>query len=265
VTMDDGYYDCLEHARPLFERLDVPATVFVVSGRVADQRAFWWDELETLFLQPGELPRSLRLHVNGQPLIWELGDAARYSPEQWNLHRSWNYEMKDAPTRRQQIFHALWKLLHTMPEEEREAVIEQLFMWAGTERRASVSHRTLRPEEVPRLAEGGLVEIGAHTVSHPALSRLTIAAQRHQIERSKADLEQMLGRQVTSFSYPHGQRGDFTAETAALVERAGFASACAAYAGRIARDTNRFQLPRNWVPDCDGETFARRLAEFFAA
>src|SRR5690349_8339449 len=97
VTLDDGYYDCLQHARPLFERHQVPATVFVVSGRVVDRREFWWDELEALLLQPGELPASLRLQVGGQQHVWELGEAARYSQEQWERHRDWNYEMKDAP------------------------------------------------------------------------------------------------------------------------------------------------------------------------
>jgi peptidoglycan/xylan/chitin deacetylase (PgdA/CDA1 family) len=265
VTLDDGYHDCLQHARPLFERHEVPATVFVVSGRVADQRAFWWDELESLFLQPGELPTSGRLQVNGQPLVWELSDAARYSQGQQDLHQDWNYKMKDAPTRRQQVFHQLWQSLHSMPEEERESAMEDLFAWAGAGRKACASHRPLTPEEVSRLAEGGLVEIGAHTVTHPVLSKLTIKAQQYQIERSKADLEQMLNRQIASFSYPHGQRGDFTTETAALVERAGFASACAAYAGAVAHDVDRFQLPRNVVADCDGETFARHMSELFAA
>ncbi|HMY75823.1 MAG TPA: polysaccharide deacetylase family protein, partial [Blastocatellia bacterium] len=106
---------------------------------------------------------------------------------------------------------------------------------------------------------------GAHTVTHPSLSKLALAAQQQQIERGKADLEQLLGQPVVSFSYPHGQRVDFTEETATLVERAGFAGACAAYAGATTRETNRFQLPRNSVPDCDGEQFARRMAELFAA
>jgi hypothetical protein len=75
----------------------------------------------------------------------------------------------------------------------------------------------------------------------------------------------LLGQPVASFSYPYGQPGDFTAETAALVKRAGFASACAAYSGAVAHQTNPFQLPRNPMADCDGETFARRMAELFAA
>lgn len=267
VTLDDGYYDCLHYARPLFERHDVPATVFVVSGRVADGRAFWWDELESLLLQAGELPGVLPLYVNGRehpPLIWELGEAAHYSRRQQILHQTWNYAMANAPTERQRLFRRLWQMLHAMPEERREYLMEQLFAWAGVERKTPASHRALTPAEVQRLTAGGLVEIGAHTVTHPSLAKLSVTAQQQQIERSKADLEKLSGQPVASFSYPHGQRGDFTEETAALVERAGFAGACAAYAGVVTRETNRFQLPRNGVPDCDGDAFARRMAELFA-
>src|SRR5262245_19306871 len=50
LTFDDGYADNLHHAKPLLERYDAPATVFVTSGYVGQDREFWWDELERLLL-----------------------------------------------------------------------------------------------------------------------------------------------------------------------------------------------------------------------
>ena len=110
------------------------------------------------------------------------------------------------------------------------------------------------------MAKGGLVEVGSHTVTHPALANLPLSVQREQIRRSKASLEDVLGRPVTSFSYPHGS---YTPETAALVREAGFACACSSLIDLVWRGTDRFQLPRMVVKNWDGEAFAQRLEEWF--
>jgi peptidoglycan/xylan/chitin deacetylase (PgdA/CDA1 family) len=264
VTMDDGYFDALQYARPLLERYDVPATVFVVSGRVGDDRGFWWDELEALLLEPGELPGSLRLRVNQQEHIWEFGESAHYSAADSELHRGWHYELATTPTRRHAILDSIWRLLRCVPEEERSALMDDLFSSAGIVRKARPTHRTLTADEVERLGAGGLVEIGAHTVTHSVLSSLSGVEQQREIEQSKAELERMTGTPIVSFAYPHGQQSDYTAESAALASSAGFTSACAAYVGKVRRNTDRFQLPRNWMPDGDGEAFERRLAKRYA-
>jgi peptidoglycan/xylan/chitin deacetylase (PgdA/CDA1 family) len=43
VTFDDGYRSVFEMARPLLRRYRIPATVFVCSQPVRDQRLFWFD------------------------------------------------------------------------------------------------------------------------------------------------------------------------------------------------------------------------------
>src|SRR5580658_10818395 len=42
VTLDDGYHDNYAFALPILERLDCPATVFVVSGMIDARAEFWW-------------------------------------------------------------------------------------------------------------------------------------------------------------------------------------------------------------------------------
>src|SRR3954471_4527910 len=79
VTFDDGYADNLYKAKPLLERYDIPATVFVVTCAIGREREFWWDDLERLLLQPGTLPETLHLCIDGSAYRWELGEAAHYS------------------------------------------------------------------------------------------------------------------------------------------------------------------------------------------
>src|SRR4030095_1759812 len=83
VTFDDGAADNLRNAKPLLERYNVPATVFVATEYSKGEREFWWDELERLFLSPRELPETLSLKINGTPQTWEVGSYLS-SPD-WNV------------------------------------------------------------------------------------------------------------------------------------------------------------------------------------
>jgi peptidoglycan/xylan/chitin deacetylase (PgdA/CDA1 family) len=49
-----------------------------------------------------------------------------------------------------------------------------------------------------------LVEIGAHTYTHPQLDTLPSSAAVEEIRRCKLELEDELGREIPSFAYPHG-------------------------------------------------------------
>jgi peptidoglycan/xylan/chitin deacetylase (PgdA/CDA1 family) len=58
-------------------------------------------------------------------------------------------------------------------------------------------------EQVAELRDAGM-EIGAHTVGHPDLTTLDWETAGFEIAQSKADLEQHLSINVTSFCYPTG-------------------------------------------------------------
>ena len=259
VTFDDGYADNLYNAKPLLEHYDIPATVFVSSGCIGQKREFWWDELDRLLLQPGTLPATLHLNINGTNYQWELGEVADYSVDNALRDRGWHLYQPDDPSLRHQLFRSLHQLLNALSPTERWQVLDELCVWAGVETTGRATHRMLLPAEVAQLAEDKLVEVGAHTVTHPVLSELPIAVQRHEIQQSKTDLEAILGHAVTSFAYPHGRRSDFTAETIAIAQETGFTCACTTVLDLVRRSTNYFQLPRATVQDCDGETFAQRL------
>jgi peptidoglycan/xylan/chitin deacetylase (PgdA/CDA1 family) len=264
VTFDDGYADNLENAVPLLERYDIPATVFVAGECVGREREFWWDELERLLLLPPELPRTLSLSIGGDRHEWNLGDAA-VGAGQASSHRGWHVGQRD-PSDRHAVYHSIYELLRPVPDAERQAILELVRDWAGAPHEVRATHRPLRVEEVGRLATSRLIEVGAHTLTHPVLGSLHRQAQWAEIRGSKIRLEEMTGRSVTSFAYPYGMRSrDYTAETVAMVREAGFGCACSYLPEPVRRDAEVFELPRPMVRDWDGDEFERRLRAWFAA
>lgn len=263
ITFDDGYADNLHHAKPLLEKYNLPATIFVATGAIGYPKEFWWDELEHLLLQPGSLPPVLTIKAGDYQYEKELGNDCNYSPMEYFSHQQWNAMMTEDPTLRHTAYRSLCQWMHPLPIRERQQVLTALRAWSGTTTAPCTSHRTLTAEEVVKLAEGGLIEVGAHTVNHHSLASLDLETQRIEIEHSKAELEQLLGYPVMSFSYPFGTRADYTLETAELVKMAGFNLACANFPGVVHHGCDRFQLPRFVVRNWDGEEFSRQLALWF--
>jgi peptidoglycan/xylan/chitin deacetylase (PgdA/CDA1 family) len=263
ITFDDGYVDNVYHAKPLLEKYGIPATVFVTSGSVDSKAEFWWDELERLLLSPGRLPETLDLIVDKRSLHWELGNSAQYSHESYRDHSRWNVMKDETPTERHALYKFLCSSISHLEPQEREKVLGDVRSWAGDPLGPRSEYRVMNRGEIRHLADRGLIDVGAHTVSHNQLSALCRDAQRAEIVNSKASLENILDRPVTSFSYPFGCPTDYTHETVAEVQSAGFALACSNFPAKVTRNSSPWELPRFLVRDWDGKLFQRFLEKWF--
>ena len=237
VTFDDGYADLSTEIAPRLRAAGVPATMFVVSGAIDRDREFWWDALTRALLGPERGSGTLRLEIAGRTHRWELADDGGRSP----THRE------------------VWAALRDRPSVERDHLVEEVLAWAGLPVAARDTHRTLRADELDRLAGDDLVEIGAHTVNHPRLSALADPSQQREIEDSRTALEDLVSRPVTSFAYPHGGPDDIGTTTPDRVRASGYASAYLATPGRLRSRSDPYRLPRLFVEDMDGAGFAALL------
>ena len=76
ITFDDGYRDVLRYAAPVLHRLHMPATAYVITGRISNGDTSWFTW--------GELPRLERLgfdigsHTVTHPDLTTLSSAAAY-------------------------------------------------------------------------------------------------------------------------------------------------------------------------------------------
>ena len=118
-------------------------------------------------------------------------------------------------------------------------------------------------DELRELASGNLVEIGAHTLTHPVLSSLPPDQQEHEIAGSKQRLEALIGKSITSFAYPYGKKIHYTRQTMRTVEANGFACACSNFGGLVTRTSNRFALPRFQPMNWNGDQFAEVVEAWY--
>jgi peptidoglycan/xylan/chitin deacetylase (PgdA/CDA1 family) len=260
ITFDDGYADNLYNAKPILERHDISATIYLVTEALVEKRNFWWDDLESVLLQPDHLPESLELNLHGSQYSWQLGNARRYTTADRQNDRQlrpWNA----SPGTRMAFFYAVWQQLRQLSKPERLEAIEMIRDWAGMSQKGQNAARILTKEELHRLENGSLIELGAHTVTHPSLPTLSAGQQIEEIVGGKAQLESILGHPVTSFSYPHGE---YSPKTINLVRNAGFHSATAIHFRCVFSGADPFELPRFQVDDWSGEKFLRHLIRWYA-
>jgi peptidoglycan/xylan/chitin deacetylase (PgdA/CDA1 family) len=257
LTFDDGYVDNLLAAEPLLRQYDVPATVFVASGYTDRGCEFWWDELERIVLAPVALPARMTIPFPDGPHTLDLGTSALYSLEAAARHMHWRAYLSDPPTERHAAFLATWEQLVTLQDAEQWSALRSLLDAAGLAPAMRPSCRPMTAGEIRALARGGVMEIGAHTLTHPALPSLSPLEQEREIRVGAAVLASILGHPVHGFSYPHGR---FTDDTVRIVRDAGFAYACAGVPSQSAA-LDAFALGRVGVPDCDGDGFLAMLME----
>ena len=237
LTFDDGYADVLHVAKPMLSQFGVPATVFVTTGALG--RELWWDRLDRLARAAASLQCRLQLPVGESVFVWRLQGIGSEA----------------------ELRQGLYSRLRALEPAARDAVLNRLAELVGVSADADQIglRRVVGRDELCRLAEGNLLEIGAHTVTHPPLSQLSAERQRGEIAGSRRDLEVALGQPVNGFSYPFGDTG---VGASTIVQEEGFHYACESRSGVAWRRSDQFSLPRFWVPNWDGRRFAGWLEQW---
>jgi peptidoglycan/xylan/chitin deacetylase (PgdA/CDA1 family) len=250
VTFDDGYQDNLSAAKPRLEEVDVPATLFVATGYLDRREGFWWDQLAEIILC-SDFSGAFEILVRGNKIRFELNGAPPLVTT-----GTWRALQTTSPGSRQAAYVSIWQILRSLRAVEREAIMIRLRRDFGTPLQKFESRSALTSEEIKMLARDGLIEIGAHTITHPPLSEMSRDDLKDEICGSKSSCEILLGASVKTFSYPFG---DFNSAVRAVVKDAGFDSACSTIHAPVAPTSDVLALPRFHVFDWDGDRFEREL------
>ncbi len=226
-TIDDGYADYATVGAKVFEEFDCPATVFIVTGVIDDGGWYWWDRLRVA-LETAQR-RSLAIEIQGKPLQLQWSDA----PSAARAART------------------IVDRLKVVTNQELRAVLDAIPVAVEADAPASPPSRyaPMSWDEV-RACGKRLTTFGAHTVTHPILSRTDDATARYEIETSWRRLSAETSAAIPVFCYPNGTDSDFgTRETTILRELAMTAAVTSQpnyeTVARFHHDSeSRFRMPR---------------------
>lgn len=254
LTFDDGYVDNFQFAKPILEQADVRATFFVTSGFVDTDREFYWDELGAMLLESNLHPGQLIVRIGTDQHVWEFTDAdLQGSPTGWNVTQG------TSTSPRQNAYAFLCAKLKWLRDSERQRILEQVAGFCKMSRPCRDAYRVMNSHELAVLSKSDVIEIGAHTVSHPSLPALALELAAKEMAQSKNDLEAVLGKAVTSFAFPYGEVTDFNSATVTSLQQSGFERACINCPGLLVRRSQVMLLPRFIVRNWNGDEFSRQL------
>jgi peptidoglycan/xylan/chitin deacetylase (PgdA/CDA1 family) len=240
LTFDDGYGDVFRNALPILEAEGCSATVFVTTGAIGCRKGFWWDQLSRIVCETPSLPDALALPLGRTVHAFRIAEDGR-TPDRAAIHCQ------------------LHALLKAAPAEARQEALDRLAEWAGAERDGRESDLAMSADELRKLASAELIEIGAHTVSHPSLPLLSAEDLEREVVTNRRDCEAMTGRAVTGFAYPFG---DHDVATIAAVRAAGFSHACITVRRAIRSGDDPLAMPRLPAANWDEAKFEREVLTY---
>ncbi|WVT74087.1 polysaccharide deacetylase family protein [Sinorhizobium chiapasense] len=219
-TLDDGYRNNLEHALPVFERHQVPFTVFVTGGFIDRTHTLWWETLADLL-------------ATNERLRFDFGNGvetlqARVAAE------------------KQAAFHRVAAFVHGRDEATAIALLNAAAAEHGIDPLAITERLTLDETGLRRLIESPLASLGAHTISHRSVARLSDTDARREIRESAERIEAITGRRPLTFAYPYGDAPAVSPRDHRIVADLGFTLAVTTQPGTlVARAHSRLHaLPR---------------------
>lgn len=221
ITFDDGYKDNLELAYPIFKKYDIPFTVYITTGIPNKTAILWWYILENMILKKNEVQ-----------FIW--------NEKKYYYHTRTSVEKEKAFELIQNFIHQNFNL------DDYLELFGAVFKDFQSDLTLNSLNLGMNWDEIRRLNEDPLVTIGAHTVNHYNLSKLSQKNLRSEILESKIELEKQLGQPIMHFAYPYGKSRHASVREFECADSLGFKTATTTNTGNLFQEYDKMlcNLPR---------------------
>lgn len=179
ITADDAYRDNMTEALPVLDKHGAPITIYVAPGLIDGAADLWWDVVEDIV----NARDQLTLATPKGPVTIDCSTPGKKVQANARLH-SW--------------------LTMEVREEDQRAALRELARANGFELDTKRPGTLMNWDEIRAMAGHRLVTIGAHTVNHLNLKRLSEADARHEIGDVRRILRDKLGEDPRHLAYPYG-------------------------------------------------------------
>jgi peptidoglycan/xylan/chitin deacetylase (PgdA/CDA1 family) len=214
LTFDDGYENNVWHAARVLADEKVTATFFLATSYIGTDRWMWTDLLEH------SLDNTCATGLPGEGAAFPLATRADKA----------------------RLFQSLKERLKCLSPAERDrqvaAIAEQLLPGATL---PSGDHRFMNWDQARGLVSAGF-ELGAHSVNHAILSRVTPEEAEAEMVGSKDAVVSETGRCCPVFCYPNGKPADYTQQVIEACRRH-FMGALSTRRGTVTKEL-LYELPR---------------------
>jgi len=144
-----------------------------------------------------------------------------------------------------------------LPELEKRQIPSTMFIitqnlggepaWPGYVVDPTFREPIMTLEQLRKLPQN-LVTIGSHTLTHPTLTRISKAEATREITESRIELEKMLGRKISLFSFPHGA---FNNDLVDVCRKAGYERVYTIVPHPAFSHPNEYAVGRVWTDPSD--------------
>lgn len=204
ITFDDGFEDNYRLAFPILKELKIPATIFLTAGVIGTNKLPWVDEIGQAILHTKET--SFQLNSCFKDTIFPLRN------------------LQEKRTSYGKITSRLKELTYS----ERLNLTEEISGKLATPKNKGL--RMLNWDEVKEMAQNN-ISFGAHTMTHPILTKMPFGWAKKEILDSKQVMENRLGIPIKHFAFPNGRPEDFNAALKVYCKELGLESVSTAVYG----------------------------------
>lgn len=216
-TLDDGYLDNYTTAYPIFKRNNVPFCIFVATDFPDRKAVLWWLTIEDLILSNEKI---------------KLSDGSTYICKTY--HQKWD------------TFRLIREKILKLDQKELLNSLQELFANYHIDWLAPVKEMAMSWENIAELGKEPLCTIGAHTMSHPAFSPLSLEEIKAEIDGGIERLHSVISYGIHHFAYPYGSVKEDGEREYEFLKTFDFKTAFVSFGGILTKNGNSTltNLPR---------------------